>query len=100
MRRGRGSLDPMSEGGVQATEIQVVVAHRDRATRRVGDVFLTLSHEQHLDDVVAGYGADVDRELVRALWSYRSLIAIRWLADNGHGSPETSPEVAVLRSLT
>jgi len=59
---------------------------------------LTLAHEEHLGDVVAGYGADVDLELVRAWWSFRSLVATRWLAENGYGSPETFPEVAVLRS--
>jgi aminoglycoside phosphotransferase (APT) family kinase protein len=59
---------------------------------------LTLAHEEHLDDVIAGYGADVDLDLIRAWWSFRSLIAIRWLAENGYGSPETFPEVAVLRS--
>jgi aminoglycoside phosphotransferase (APT) family kinase protein len=59
---------------------------------------LTLAHEEHLDDVIAGYNADVDLDLIRAWWSFRSLIAIRWLAENGYGSPETFPEVAVLRS--
>ncbi len=50
------------------------------------------------DDPVAGYGVDVDVAVIRAWWSWRSLIAIRWLAENGYGSPETFPEVAVLRS--
>jgi aminoglycoside phosphotransferase (APT) family kinase protein len=59
---------------------------------------LTLAHEEHLDDVIAGYGADVDLDPIRAWWSFRSLIAIRWLAENGYGSPEEFPEVAVLRS--
>lgn len=59
---------------------------------------LTLAHEEHLHDVVAGYGTDVDLDLIRAWWSFRSLIAIRWLAENGYGSPEKFPEVAVLRS--
>ncbi len=59
---------------------------------------LTLAHEEHLEDVIAGYGADVDLDLIRAWWSYRSLIAIRWLSENGYGSPETFPEVNVLRS--
>ncbi len=59
---------------------------------------LTLAHEENLHDVIAGYGADVDLDLIRAWWSFRSLIAIRWLAENGYGSPETFPEVAVLRS--
>ncbi len=61
---------------------------------------LTLAHEEHLDDVIDGYGADVDLDLIRAWWSFRSLIAIRWLVENGYGSPETLPEVAVLRSRT
>ena len=60
---------------------------------------LTLAHEEHLADVVAGYGAGVDLDLIRAWWSYRSLVAIRWLTETGYGSPETFPEVAVLRSL-
>ena len=34
---------------------------------------LTLAHEEHLDDVVAGYGTDVDRDLIRAWWSLRCL---------------------------
>jgi aminoglycoside phosphotransferase (APT) family kinase protein len=59
---------------------------------------LTLAHEEHLDDVIAGYGAAVDLDLIHAWWSFRSLIAIRWLAENSYGSPETFPEVAVLRS--
>jgi aminoglycoside phosphotransferase (APT) family kinase protein len=59
---------------------------------------LTLAHEEHLDDVIAGYGATVDLDLIRAWWSFRSLIAIRWLAENGYGSPDAFPEVAMLRS--
>jgi aminoglycoside phosphotransferase (APT) family kinase protein len=59
---------------------------------------LTLAHEEHLADVIAGYDAVVDFDVIRAWWSFRSLIAIRWLAENGYGSPETFPEVAVLRS--
>jgi aminoglycoside phosphotransferase (APT) family kinase protein len=34
---------------------------------------LTLGHQEHLGDVVAGYGTDVDRDLIRAWWSLRSL---------------------------
>jgi len=59
---------------------------------------LTLAHEEHLGDVVAGYGADVDLDVVRAWWSLRSLLGIRWLVEHGYGSPEGFPEVAVLRS--
>ena len=61
---------------------------------------LTLAHGEHLDDVVAGYGTDVDRDLIRAWWSLRCLSNVRWLAEHGFGTPEEFPEVAVLRSLT
>ncbi|APB01087.1 phosphotransferase family protein [Nocardia seriolae] len=50
---------------------------------------LTLGHEEHLDDVVAGYGTAVDLEVVRAWWSLRSLRGVRWLLE--HGSDPTSP---------
>lgn len=59
---------------------------------------LTLAHEEHLNDVIDGYGADVDRDLIRAWRSWRCLTAIRWLFENGYGAPEEYPEVAVLRS--
>ncbi len=59
---------------------------------------LTLAHDEHLDDVIAGYGADVDRDLIRAWRAWRCLTAIRWLFENGYGEPGDYPEVAVLRS--
>jgi aminoglycoside phosphotransferase (APT) family kinase protein len=59
---------------------------------------LTLGHPEHLDDVIAGYGADVDRDLIRAWWSLRCLSNVRWLFEHGFGPPEDYPEVAVLRS--
>ena len=59
---------------------------------------LTLAHEEHLGDLLARYGADVDRDLIRAWWSWRSLVAVRWLFEHGYGPIETYPEVAVLRS--
>ena len=60
---------------------------------------LTLNHEDRLDDLVAGYGTDVDRDLVRGWWAWRSLVVVRWLVGAGYGDPEGFPEVAVLRSL-
>ncbi len=60
---------------------------------------LTLAHEEHLDDVVAGYGGDVEMDVIRAYWSLRSLMSTRWLAEHGYGAPATFPEVAVLISL-
>ena len=44
---------------------------------------LTLGHEEHLGDVVAGYGTDLDLDLIRAWWSWRSLGAARWLIEHG-----------------
>ena len=52
---------------------------------------LTLGHQEHLGDVVAGYGTDVDRDLIRAWWSLRCLTNVRWLAEHGYGSPEEFP---------
>jgi hypothetical protein len=59
---------------------------------------LTLAHEDHLGDVVAGYGTDVDLDLIRAWWSLRCLSNVRWLVEHGFGPLEEMPEVAVLRS--
>jgi Phosphotransferase enzyme family len=59
---------------------------------------LTLAHEEHLEEVVAGYGTEVDRGLIRAWWSWRCLVAVRWLFENGYGPPDGYPEVALLRS--
>ena len=59
---------------------------------------LTLAHEEHLGDVIAGYGTDVDRDLIRGWRSFRCLVVVRWLVENGYGSPKQFPETAVLRS--
>ena len=60
-------------------EVEVVVAHRERAT-------------------LPPNGTDVDRDLIRAWWSLRCLSDVRWLVEHGFGPPEEMPEVAVLRS--
>jgi aminoglycoside phosphotransferase len=59
---------------------------------------LTIGHEEHLDDVVAGYGTDVDLEVIRAWWSVRSLLAVRWLVERGFDPFAPGCEVDVLRS--
>ena len=59
---------------------------------------LTLGHPEHLDDVLAGYGNDVDRDVIRGWWSWRCLVAIRWLAEHGFGDLAGMPEVAVLHA--
>ena len=48
---------------------------------------LTLGHEEHLGDVVAGYGTGVDLDMIRAWWSLRSLLAVRWLAEPASTRP-------------
>ncbi|MFF5772353.1 aminoglycoside phosphotransferase family protein [Streptomyces californicus] len=58
----------------------------------------TLGHEEHLDDVLAGYGADVDLDVIHAWWSARSLLAVRWLAEHGFDPFAPGCEVDVLRS--
>ena len=59
---------------------------------------LTLGHEEHLGDVVAGYGTDVDLEVIRAWWSWRSLKAARWLIEHGFDPSSPGAEFDVLRS--
>jgi Ser/Thr protein kinase RdoA (MazF antagonist) len=59
---------------------------------------LTLGHEEHLGDVVAGYGTEVDLDVIRAWWSLRSLLAVRWLLEHGFDPATPGCEVDVLRS--
>lgn len=59
---------------------------------------ITLANEDHLDNVIEGYGGEIDRDLVRAWWSCRCLLGIRWLFENGYGSFDQLPEVAVLQT--
>jgi aminoglycoside phosphotransferase (APT) family kinase protein len=59
---------------------------------------LTLGHEEHLGDVVAGYGTDVDLDVIRAWWSLRCLVAVRWLIEHGFDPSSPGCEIAVLRS--
>jgi aminoglycoside phosphotransferase len=59
---------------------------------------LTLGHQEHLGDVLAGYGRDVDLEVIRAWWSLRSLQAVRWLIEHGFDPSTPGAEFDVLRS--
>ncbi|WP_190125604.1 phosphotransferase family protein [Streptomyces inusitatus] len=58
----------------------------------------TLGHEEHLGDVIAGYGTDVDLDVIRAWWSLRSLLAVRWLIEHGFDPSAPGCEIDVLRS--
>jgi aminoglycoside phosphotransferase (APT) family kinase protein len=59
---------------------------------------LTLGHEEHLGDVVAGYGTDVDLEVIRGWWSLHSLSAGRWLIEHGFDPSSPGCEFDVLRA--
>jgi aminoglycoside phosphotransferase (APT) family kinase protein len=59
---------------------------------------LTLGHEEHVGDVVAGYGGDVDLKVVRGWWSLRCLRGIRWLTEHGFDPYLPGCEIDVLRS--
>jgi aminoglycoside phosphotransferase (APT) family kinase protein len=60
---------------------------------------LTLGHEEHLADVLAGYGMDIDLDVIRAWWSWRSLVAARWLIEHGFDPSSRGAEFDVLRSV-
>jgi aminoglycoside phosphotransferase (APT) family kinase protein len=59
---------------------------------------LTLGHQEHVSEVVEGYGAEVDLDVIRGWWSLRSLTAIRWLVEHGFDPSAPGCEVDVLRS--
>lgn len=59
---------------------------------------LTLGHEEHLDDVLAGYGTDVDVDVIHAWWSLRSLRAIRWLIEHGFDPAAPGCEIDALKA--
>jgi len=59
---------------------------------------LTLGHEEHVADVIAGYGTDVDLDVIRGWWSVRSLLFSRWLIEHGFDPNAPGCEFDVLRS--
>ncbi|WP_018681734.1 phosphotransferase family protein [Actinokineospora enzanensis] len=59
---------------------------------------LTLGHREHLGDVIAGYGTDVDLDVIRAWWSVRGLLTIRWLVEHGFDPAAPGCEIDVLKS--
>ena len=59
---------------------------------------LTRGRREHLGDLVAGYGREVDLDVVGAWWSLRCLTAIRWLTEHGFDPSAPGCEVDVLRS--
>jgi aminoglycoside phosphotransferase (APT) family kinase protein len=110
-RLAEGALRPWTpvfiHGDLQLTHVFIdgdeVTGIIDWSEASQGDALfdlasLTLAHEEHLSDVLAGYATDVDRDLIRGWWSWRSLVVIRWLFEHGFGPIESYPEVAVLIS--
>jgi aminoglycoside phosphotransferase (APT) family kinase protein len=91
-------------------QVAHVFAHGDQITGVIdwteaaqGDALfdlasLTLGHREHLGDVIAGYGTDVDLDVIRAWWSLRSLRAARWLIEHGFDPSSPGCEFDVLRS--
>ena len=71
-------------------EVEVVVAHHECTTLRVGDVFLKIDADQTR--------TDVDLDVIRAWWSLRSLRAVRWLVEHGFDPSSPGCEVDVLRA--
>jgi hypothetical protein len=59
---------------------------------------MTLGHAEQLGHVVAGYGTDVDLDVIRGWWSWRSLVVIRWLVEHGFDPFSPGCEVDVLRA--
>ncbi|MFI9831166.1 phosphotransferase family protein [Streptomyces sp. NPDC051913] len=57
-----------------------------------------LGHEEHLDDVIAGYGTDIDLDVIHAWSSLRSLLAVRPLIEQGFDPFAPGCEVDLLRS--
>ncbi|MDQ2815880.1 MAG: aminoglycoside phosphotransferase family protein, partial [Actinomycetota bacterium] len=96
-----------THGDLQVTHVfvdgDVVTGVIDWSEAGQGDALydlasLTLGHEEHLGDVVAGYGTDVDLDVIRAWWSLRSLQVARWLIEHGFDPSSPGCEFDVLRS--
>lgn len=107
----RAALRPWTpafiHGDLQAAHVfadgDAVTAVLDWSEAGPGDALydlatLTLGHPGRLGDVIAGYGGGADRDVIRAWWSLRSLVNIRWLA--GHGFDPAAPgcEIDVLKA--
>jgi len=59
---------------------------------------LTIGHPEHLDDVAAGYGSDLDLDVIRGWWSLRGLCGGRWLLEHGYDPDTPGAEFDVLRA--
>jgi aminoglycoside phosphotransferase (APT) family kinase protein len=55
---------------------------------------LTVGFEEQLDDVLRGYGTDVEREVIRGWWAFRRIAAVPWMVQ--HGFDATGDVTALL----
>jgi aminoglycoside phosphotransferase (APT) family kinase protein len=78
-------------GVIDWSEAAIGDAHFDLA-------LLTLGHEECLDDLLAGYGAGIDVDVIRGWWSLRSLLASRWLLEHGFDPATPGCEFDVLKA--
>jgi aminoglycoside phosphotransferase len=60
---------------------------------------LTLGHPERLGELLAGYGRDVDSDVIRGWWALRCLTAIRWLVEHDYDPFAPGCEAEILRSL-
>jgi aminoglycoside phosphotransferase (APT) family kinase protein len=56
---------------------------------------LTVGHGEQLDDVLRGYGADMDRDVIRSMWAFRRLCSIRWMIEHDF---DASCDIAMLHT--
>jgi len=54
---------------------------------------LTMGHRDRLEDVLTGYGADVERDVVTAFPHLRRLGSVRWMTEHGF---DASGDIAAL----
>jgi hypothetical protein len=87
---------PATMAGVEEVEVDWTEAGQGDALSDLASS--TLGPGEHLVDVVAGHGTDVDLDVIRAWWSLRSLRAVRWLIEHGFDPWRPGCEVDVLRS--
>jgi aminoglycoside phosphotransferase (APT) family kinase protein len=49
---------------------------------------LTVGHEERVTDVLAGYGDDVDIDVLTAWWAVRRIGSVRWMIEHGFNADD------------
>ena len=102
------SFDSAVEHGADMIEFDVLPedARDPRSSRLVlahdytHDLAAAPTLEEGLDHLVTESFADVDLDVVRGWWSWRSLAAMRWLMEHGYDPSAPGCEVDVLKAAT